>query len=80
MSITCKQAVDYISRKEEGKLSTAQRFALWQHLAICTFCRAFNRQNRLLRSVFKKYVHEQKPVGEAVNKKALIEALQQADE
>lgn len=78
MGISCKQAVDFISKREEGKLSASQRFALWQHLAICRFCRAFNRQNRLLTSIFKKRPKDF--TGEAsVNKEAIIEALEKAD-
>ena len=48
MKITCKQAVDYISKKEEGKLSATQRFALWRHLAICSLCRMFSAQNKTI--------------------------------
>ena len=77
MGITCKQAVDYISKSEEGKLSVAQRFRLWQHLAICRFCKAFERQNKLLGSIFK-----QRPgtINEKLNKEAIIEAIQKAEE
>lgn len=50
--ITCKQAVDYISKKEDGKLSAGQRFRLWQHLAICSICRSFYKQNKIIRTAF----------------------------
>jgi hypothetical protein len=46
--ISCKQAVDLISKKEEGKLSSAQRFALWRHLAGCSLCRIFSVQNKIM--------------------------------
>jgi hypothetical protein len=46
--ISCKQATDFISRKEEGKLSLRQRWQLWQHLAICSFCKLFYKQNRIV--------------------------------
>jgi hypothetical protein len=52
--ITCKQAVDYISKKEEGKLSIGQRFQLWQHLFICRFCRLFLKQNKLIKKAFQQ--------------------------
>ena len=45
-NITCKKAVDLISKKEEGKISLQQRFALWQHLASCSLCRHFSKQNK----------------------------------
>ena len=54
MKITCKQAVNYISKKEEGKLSAAQRFALWRHLAICSLCRLFSQQNKTIVKAIKE--------------------------
>lgn len=51
--ITCKKAVDLISRKEEGKLSVSQRFRLWKHLAECSLCRKFSAQNKLIAKAFK---------------------------
>lgn len=80
MGISCKQAVDYISKNEEGKLSVPQRLRLWQHLGVCSLCRTFNRQNKLLGSLFAK-----RPAGTvdgltAADKEAIIQALQKADE
>ena len=46
--ISCKQAVDYLSKKEEGKLSAKQRFLLWRHLAVCNLCRIFSVQNKII--------------------------------
>lgn len=46
MSISCKQATDYISKKEEGKLTLFQRYQLWRHLAICSLCKRFDKQNK----------------------------------
>ncbi len=80
MGISCKQVVDYISKKEEGKLSASQRFALWQHFAICRFCRAFNRQNKLLASIFKGRPAAFSMTVEPVNKEAIIEALAKAEQ
>lgn len=47
--ITCKQAVHYISKKEEAKLSAVQRFALWRHLTECSLCRIFSVQNKIIK-------------------------------
>ena len=47
--ISCKKAVDYISKKEEKKLSAGQRFALWRHLKACSLCHTFNAQNKIIR-------------------------------
>ena len=51
-NITCKKAVDLISKKEEGKLSALQRFHLWRHLAECSLCRRFSAQNKLIAKAF----------------------------
>ncbi len=50
--ITCKKAVDLISKKEEGRLSALQRFHLWRHLAECSLCRRFSAQNKLIAKAF----------------------------
>ena len=50
--ITCKKAVDLISKKEEGKLSSFQRFRLWHHLSECSLCRRFSAQNKLITKAF----------------------------
>jgi hypothetical protein len=48
MGITCKQATEYIVKKEEGKVTARQRFLLWRHLAICSLCRLFQVQNKII--------------------------------
>jgi predicted anti-sigma-YlaC factor YlaD len=50
--ITCRQAVNYISKKEEGRLSATQRFALWRHLGECSLCRTFSAQNKIIIQAF----------------------------
>ena len=70
MSITCKQAVDYISKKEEGKLSPLQKIQLWRHLAICSLCRIFSEQNKLFAKIAGKSILEKKVLSE--NDKEII--------
>lgn len=53
LDITCKKAVDLISKKEEGKLSALQRVQLWNHLVVCSLCRNFSKQGTWLRSLYK---------------------------
>jgi hypothetical protein len=55
--ISCKEATDFISRKEEGKLSFRQRWQLWQHLAVCSFCKLFYKQNKIF-SNSASHLHE----------------------
>jgi hypothetical protein len=73
ITITCKKAVDYISKKEEGKLSLWQRVQLWRHLAICGLCRRFAEQNDTIKAMFQMPGHhhhltddEKKKIAEAV--------------
>jgi hypothetical protein len=47
-SISCKEAVGFLLKNEEGKLSLLQRLSLWRHLVICNLCRIFSVQNRLM--------------------------------
>lgn len=56
--ITCKKAVDLISKKEEGRLSAWQRFQLWKHLTVCSLCRNFLKQNKLFGSVQGNTFHK----------------------
>ncbi len=67
MRISCKKAVDYISKKEEGKLNFYQKYLLWSHLAICYVCKRFEKQNKLIISIFKS------------NPNRVIEVLQKSD-
>lgn len=48
MGISCKQAIDYISKEEEHKLSIVQRIQLWHHLLICYVCKRFKQQNTII--------------------------------
>jgi predicted anti-sigma-YlaC factor YlaD len=58
-NITCKQAVDYISKKEEGRLSAPQRFALWRHLGDCSLCRTFSAQNKIIIQALSETARDQ---------------------
>ena len=54
IGITCKQAVDYISKKEEGKISLWQRIQLARHLAVCSLCRRFASQDKVIAEMFRR--------------------------
>lgn len=53
-SISCKEAVNFILRKEEGKLSFRERLSLWRHLTICSLCRIFSVQSDLINQAMKE--------------------------
>lgn len=48
LMITCKDATLFISKREERKLSLFERLKLLIHLAICEFCKLFEKQNKFL--------------------------------
>jgi hypothetical protein len=74
--ISCKQATDFISRKEEGKLSFRQRLQLWQHLAVCSFCKLFYKQNKIFSNTIP-HLHEHiSATLTAEQKESLIKALE----
>ena len=53
-TISCKEAVQFIIKKEEGKISLLERISLWRHLAICSLCRIFSRQNAMINTTLKE--------------------------
>jgi hypothetical protein len=46
--ISCKQATEYIVKREEGKLTLGKRMLLWLHFCICGFCKFFAKQTKLI--------------------------------
>lgn len=76
-SISCRRAVDYISKREEGRLSAVQRFQLWRHLAVCSLCRLFSRQNAVLTEALRQ-VPPPPPLSPA-QKDALADAVLRQD-
>jgi len=53
--ISCKHASRLVSKREDAALSAWQRLVLRLHLSVCTACRRFERQVRLLRSAIQQY-------------------------
>ena len=52
--MSCHEAVTFMLKKEEGKISFSQQLSLWRHLAICRLCRLFSAQNRLINYAMKQ--------------------------
>ena len=48
LMISCRQATEMLAKKEEGKLSFANRLRLLYHIFICTCCKTFNKQDKLI--------------------------------
>lgn len=78
-SISCKEAVDYILKKEERKLSLLQRLSLWRHLAICSLCRIFSLQNDVVNEVMKQRQRTVVPLSEEEKEKIIQNVLEKKD-
>jgi len=52
--IKCQEASRRLSRQLEEPLGPRQKLALTAHLAICSHCRRFSRQVRILRKAFRR--------------------------
>ena len=74
-TITCKKAVDLISKKEEGKLSAAQRVQLWRHLSDCSLCRTFSEQNKLMIKAWRQQLQHAPTHLSMTEKEMMIQAI-----
>jgi hypothetical protein len=46
--ITCKQSTEWVIKKEYKRLSIKENLQLLSHMAVCSFCRLFQRQNSII--------------------------------
>lgn len=58
--LTCKDVSLLISRQHERPLNSGEKFWLRLHLYICTGCRNFQNNTRLMRAAFKRYLDQGK--------------------
>ena len=76
LMITCGEATDFNSKKEEGKLCFRQKIQLAIHLYLCELCRFFSKQNKVItRGVGKIHEHIDARLSEG-QKNELIEVLE----
>jgi hypothetical protein len=54
LTLTCDQAAQLMSQMQEKPLNRSEQWALSFHLLICRLCRKYNRQLKLLRSIFTR--------------------------
>lgn len=52
--LNCKEASHLISEREERPLGLRERWGLWLHLLICSYCRRFERQVAMLRRALRE--------------------------
>jgi hypothetical protein len=57
LHITCKQATEYVIKREEGKLPLKKHVLLWLHTGICGLCKLFSKQSRFI-SKNAAHLHE----------------------
>lgn len=53
LMISCKAATFNLGLKEAGKLSMAGKIRLQVHLAICKYCRRFEKQTAIIKNECK---------------------------
>jgi hypothetical protein len=62
LSESCAEAARIISDSQDSDLPLPARVGLRLHLAICRHCRQYQRQVRILRSVFSAYPNQFPPL------------------
>ena len=77
--ISCKEAVDYILKEEEGKLTVLQKLNLWRHFTICSLCRIFYRQNKLVNQTLRQRQDAVMPLSEDEKKNIIQNVLDKKD-
>jgi hypothetical protein len=78
LMITCKKATEFISKREENKLSFWNRIQLWQHLAICGFCKLFMKQNKFITENIAKIENKYDASLSSEEKQKMIKNLQES--
>ena len=53
--LSCRQASELMSHAQDEPLGAFARLRLAAHLAVCTYCRRFERQLALLRAAMQRY-------------------------
>ena len=56
MSLSCKEATQLLSQREDRKLTLGERAALRLHLVICKGCRAVSAQIPFLRRALARFL------------------------
>ncbi|MBK8746824.1 MAG: hypothetical protein IPM04_02890 [Saprospiraceae bacterium] len=53
LHVSCKKATMLVCKKEDGQLLFGDQFRLRIHLSICTACRLFAEQNKIINKSLK---------------------------
>ncbi len=52
--ITCRQSTEWVIKKEHKKLSIKENLQLLAHMAICSYCRLFQKQSAVISKALSK--------------------------
>jgi hypothetical protein len=74
-TISCKQATSFIAQQEEQGLTIKQRLQLWRHLAGCSLCRLFSKQNKWMNQWLGSPVQPDSQLA-GNEKQAIVDAMQ----
>ncbi|HEV8079147.1 MAG TPA: hypothetical protein VGP43_00430 [Chitinophagaceae bacterium] len=72
---TCRQSTEWVIKKEKNKLSVKENLQLLSHMAICSFCRLFARQNTLINKSILKNERMEALLLTSKDKKELIRSV-----
>jgi hypothetical protein len=53
--LSCKDVSRLLSQAEERPMSAWERMRVTWHLAVCSMCRAFERQTAFMREAMRRY-------------------------
>ena len=57
--ITCKQSTEWVIKKEYKTLSIKENLQLLSHMAVCSLCRLFQKQNSIIsKAIYKSEKRE----------------------
>lgn len=54
--LSCAEATLLMEKKQNGALSFGQTIRLKSHLAVCKWCRSYNRKSHLLQEALQKII------------------------
>ena len=57
--LSCVKASEYLNLREEGQLNLKQSIQLKVHLLACKTCKAYEKQNKILKDMFESYREKQ---------------------
>ena len=74
--INCKQSTEWVIKKEYQKLSAKENLQLLSHMAICSFCRLFKKQNSIITKAFNQSKSRQIFFLSSEEKKEMVHSIQ----